>query len=71
MSKSARNKLGKNIRNLRHEKGWSQEELADKVGLHRTYVGAVERGEQNITVDTLAKLAKALGASFEALFQGM
>lgn len=71
MSKSARNKLGKNIRNLRHEKGWSQEELADKVGLHRTYIGAIERGEQNVTIDTIAKFAKQLGISLQELFKGL
>ncbi|HET7302713.1 MAG TPA: helix-turn-helix transcriptional regulator [Candidatus Saccharimonadales bacterium] len=71
MSKATRNKLGKNIRNLRREKDWSQEELADKVGLHRTYVGAIERGEQNVTIDTLAKIAKALSASFTQLFKDM
>lgn len=71
MSKATRNKLGKNIRNLRREKDWSQEELADKVGLHRTYVGAIERGEQNVTIDTLAKIAKALNASFAQIFRDM
>jgi transcriptional regulator with XRE-family HTH domain len=40
----------------------SQEELADRCRLHRTYVGAIERGERNITVETLDKLARALGS---------
>lgn len=71
MSKATRNKLGKNIRNLRREEGWSQEGLADKVGLHRTYIGAIERGEQNVTIDTLAKIAKALNVSFTAIFKDM
>lgn len=48
------------VRLLRISKGWSQEELAARCGLHRTYVGAVERAERNITVGTLYKLARAL-----------
>lgn len=48
------------VRLLRLSKGWSQEELAARCGLHRTYVGAVERAERNITVGTLYKLAHAL-----------
>lgn len=48
------------VRLLRISKGWSQEELAARCGLHRTYVGAVERAERNITVGTLCKLAQAL-----------
>lgn len=49
-----------NIRTLRKEKGLSQEGLAELTGLHRTYVGAVERGERNITLSTLCSFAKAL-----------
>ena len=45
---------------LRKEKGWSQEAFAAKCGLHRTYVGAIERAEENLTMRTLDKLAKAL-----------
>ncbi len=68
MSKIVRNKFGKRIRDLRLKKGWSQEELADKVGLHRTYVGAIERGEQNVSIDNIAKLAKTLGVTIDLLF---
>jgi transcriptional regulator with XRE-family HTH domain len=71
MSQVIRNKFGKRIRSLRLEKGWSQEELADKVGLHRTYIGAIERGEQNVSIDNIAKLAKTLGISVEVLFKGL
>lgn len=71
MSKTIRDKFGKRIRSLRLEKGLSQEELADKVGLHRTYIGAIERGEQNVSIDNIAKLAKTLGKSIEELFKGV
>ncbi|MCB1745466.1 MAG: helix-turn-helix transcriptional regulator [Gammaproteobacteria bacterium] len=53
--------VGDRIRKLREAKGWSQEELGFKSGLHRNYVGRIERGEQNVAVVNLAKLAKALG----------
>ncbi len=52
--------LGKQIRKIREDKGWSQEHLAFLCGLHRTYVGAVERGERNVTVLNLKKIANAL-----------
>lgn len=49
-----------NLRDLRQRAGLSQEELAARCGVHRTYIGSVERGERNITLDTLQKIAKAL-----------
>jgi transcriptional regulator with XRE-family HTH domain len=55
--------IAKNIRQRRKLKGLSQEELADQCGLHRTYIGAIERGERNITVNTLARVAVALNCS--------
>lgn len=56
-------RLGLNIREARSEKGLSQEELAHKAGLDRSYVGDIERGERNPTVVSLLKLARALGMS--------
>ena len=53
--------LGKNIRKLRERKNISQEEFGELVGVHRTYVGMVERGEKNITIFSLRKFADALG----------
>ncbi|OKH26217.1 transcriptional regulator [Hydrococcus rivularis NIES-593] len=55
--------FGENIRRLRVSQGLSQDALADKAGLHRTYVGAVERGERNITLINAEKIANALGVS--------
>ena len=52
--------LGKVIRERRKALGYSQEGFSEAVGLHRTYIGAVERGEQNITIKNLAKLSLVL-----------
>ena len=52
--------LANNIRKARMNKGLSQEALADLCGLHRTYIGSVERGERNISVDNIEALALAL-----------
>jgi transcriptional regulator with XRE-family HTH domain len=52
--------LATNLRLLRNESGWSQEDLAAEAGLHRTFVGAVERAERNISLDNIEKLAVAL-----------
>ncbi len=54
-------KLGRNLRKAREKRGWSQEEFAFRCGVHRTYVGSVERGEYNVTILTLRKFTKALG----------
>ncbi len=55
------------VRRRRLSKGWSQEELAARCGLHRTYVGAIERSERNITLETLERLADALDCRAESL----
>lgn len=59
--------LAHNIRALRRKKGLSQEELAEKCGLHRTYVGSVERGERNVTLSTLEAFSSTLGVSVPQL----
>ena len=59
--------LSKNIKELRHELGWSQEDLADKSGLHRTYIGAVERGERNVSLSSLELIAAALNVTVPRL----
>ena len=58
-----RARVGRNMKRLREVRGWSQEELADRAGIHRTYVSGVERGVRNPTVTVLEKLAIALGAA--------
>ena len=60
-------KVGRRIRELRQKRGWSQEKLAEEAGLHRTYIGQVERGEKSIGVENLYKLALALGVRAGAL----
>ena len=60
--------FGKRVRSLRSERGYSQEAFADAVGLHRTYIGAIERGEQNVSIDNIARIAKALKVSLTHLF---
>lgn len=56
-----------NMRRLRQERGLSQENLAELANLHRTYIGSVERGERNITIDNIERIATALGVSIESL----
>lgn len=60
MAKRARDVLAKRIRELRLEKGLSQEALADSCGLHRTYIGDIERRERNVSIDNIEKIALAL-----------
>ncbi len=59
-----------NIRELRTLRGYSQEELAQLSGLHRTYIGAVERGERNITLLNAQRIADALGVSLSECVKG-
>jgi transcriptional regulator with XRE-family HTH domain len=61
--------LGNEIRKRRLAMGLSQEQLAERVDCHRNYVGNVERGEQNVTVDMLARFAGALGTGMPELFR--
>lgn len=61
--------LGQRIRNYRTAKGLSQENLAELAGCHPTYIGQVERGEKNATVESLAKIASALDLSLSTLFE--
>ena len=61
--------FGKNISKLRKSKNLSQEQLAQKSGLHRTHIGMIERAERNITLLNIEKLAKGLEVSIDELFR--
>jgi transcriptional regulator with XRE-family HTH domain len=63
--------LGRRIRQLREKKGWSQEDFAARSGLHRTFVGNIERGLKNTTILTLMMISKALGISVAELLRGL
>lgn len=65
---TAKIKFGKRLRAIRKEAGLSQEELGFRAGLHRTYIGSIERGEQSVSVDNVYKLAKALKIKPKDLF---
>lgn len=65
----ARAAFGANLRHLRLAAGMSQELLADRAGLHRTYVGSVERGERNIGLENIHALAAALGVEVGSFFE--
>ena len=58
-----RDRLAKNLRQLRQDKGWSQEAFADEAGVHRTYISDLERGARNPTIMVVDKLATALGVT--------
>jgi transcriptional regulator with XRE-family HTH domain len=60
LSLDRRRAFGLRVRELRQQRGLSQEELAEQAQLHRTYLGGVERGERNISLDAMWKLADAL-----------
>ena len=63
--------FGEKIRKIRIKHGLSQEKLAFVSGLHRTYIGAIERGERNVSLKNIEKIAKALKISLEDLFRGL
>jgi len=61
-------RFGRAVRRLRQQAGYSQESFADAVKVHRTYMGSVERGETNISLQSIERIAKALNLSVSALF---
>lgn len=66
-----RRTFGENLRKRRIQLGLSQEELAERAGLHRTYVGSVERGERNVSLENIVRLAEAVGADPSDLLEGI
>ena len=69
--KNILNSLGEKIRAQRIATGLSQEELASIAGLHRTYIGSVERGERNVSVHNIVSIARALSVTPSALLDGI
>jgi transcriptional regulator with XRE-family HTH domain len=64
-------KVGAKVRALRKNRGWSQDVFADKSGLHRAHVGSIERGESNVTLQTLKILADSLDVRIGDLVRGL
>ena len=69
MNKDLLKSFGKQVKKLRLDKKLSQEAFAEIVGVHRTYIGMIERGEKNITLENIAKLANAFNISISELFK--
>jgi transcriptional regulator with XRE-family HTH domain len=67
---ATRRLLAKHLRCLRTLRGWSQETLAEHAGLHRTYISGIERGERNLGLDNLDKLAQTFGITVADLLMG-
>ena len=63
--------IGQRIRSYRLQKGLNQEELAEKCGLHPTYIGQVERGEKNATIESISKIANGLSLPLSKLFENI
>lgn len=66
-----RKAFGKRLRLLRVERNFSQESLAAEIDLHRTYIGAIERGEQSVSIDNAKKIARALKLKLAELYEGL
>lgn len=71
MKNSASVTFGDTVRKLRTMNGLSQEELAEKSGLHRTYIGSIERGERNVSLQNIIRIAKALSVKPCELLEGV
>ena len=67
--RNVRQIFGQNLRRKRETLGISQEDLAEKAGLHRTYIGSVERGERNVSIDNMERLAVAVDSTIEQLLE--
>jgi transcriptional regulator with XRE-family HTH domain len=64
-------KIGNRIRSLRSKRGWSQEEFADRCKIHRGHMGQIERGEKNLSIQTLVKVGKGLEMTVSTLLKGV
>lgn len=63
--------FGENVRKHRGNRHLSQEKLAELCDLHRTYIGGIERGERNVSIENIQKIAKALGIKISVLFENL
>ena len=70
MAMDPRERFGRQVRRYRKANNWSQEKLAAETGLDRTYIGGVERGQRNIALLNIHKIADALGIQVQELFKG-
>jgi transcriptional regulator with XRE-family HTH domain len=68
---AVRKQFGRRVRELRKTRGYSQEAFAHECDIHRTYMGDVERGERNIAIDNIVKIANALDIELSELFLGI
>lgn len=66
-----RNSIGRRIKDLRKERGLSQEQFALMAGINRSYLAGIERGNRNFGVNTLGRIVDGFGISFEEFFRGM
>ena len=71
MSKNTLKKFGKRVREERIKQKLSQEQLAEKADVHRTYIGMIERAEKNLTLKNIEKIAKALKVSISDLMSNI
>jgi transcriptional regulator with XRE-family HTH domain len=69
MSRDILQKFGQRVREERNKLGLSQEELASRADVHRTYIGMIERAEKNITLENIEKICKALNLSLSKFFK--
>ena len=63
--------IGERLRGYRNQLGWSQERLAERANLHPTYIGQLERGEKNATIESISKVSAALDTSLSQLFENI
>lgn len=70
-ARDPRAEFGRRVRHHRHRLGWTLEELAEHAEMHWTYVGSVERGERNLSLINIVRLARALGIGPEELIRGL
>lgn len=69
MEKNILKRFGNNVKKLRQNIGWSQKDLSSKSGLHRTYIGSIEKGGRNVSLINIERIAKALDIEMKELLK--